>query len=325
VNACSVTVIDMDAIFVDTSAAYFERKNENDNVDAGNHWRMLRRLTQLEGSPCVIVPCHPTKSAGDDNLLPRGGGAAIADSTHGKVRLKLASPCSTPPYATPRWRSNRYWSYRAAQPSRWPASSRRCTGCAREAHHRDDYREGERQRRLKPERREALREYRLNSVVARANRSVAKVRRTKRRKEALALGQRKVSDQGLAYQREYRRTSPKWKQINRVSASIRRVRRRGAVADSSQVRAINRAFARLSREAKRLRMTIDHVVPLAPCRVCGAKGIHVQSNWAMLRMSLNASKGNRCMSCWMAELGRPVIVWMPDLMPSAKSERQLRH
>lgn len=69
----------VDAIFVDTSAAYFEGKNENDNVEAGGHWRMLRRLTQLEGSPCVIVPCHPTKSASDENLLPRGGGAAIAE------------------------------------------------------------------------------------------------------------------------------------------------------------------------------------------------------------------------------------------------------
>jgi hypothetical protein len=39
----------------------------------------LRQLTRLKGSPCVIVPCHPTKSASDENLLPRGGGAAIAE------------------------------------------------------------------------------------------------------------------------------------------------------------------------------------------------------------------------------------------------------
>jgi len=69
----------VDLVIVDTSAAYFEGKNENDNVDAGKHWRMLRELTQLDGGPCVIVPCHPTKSASDDNLLPRGGGAAIAE------------------------------------------------------------------------------------------------------------------------------------------------------------------------------------------------------------------------------------------------------
>jgi hypothetical protein len=69
----------VDLIIVDTSAAYFEGKNENDNVEAGGHWRMLRRLTQLGGEPCVIVPCHPTKSASDENLLPRGGGAAIAE------------------------------------------------------------------------------------------------------------------------------------------------------------------------------------------------------------------------------------------------------
>jgi hypothetical protein len=32
------------------------------------------------------------------------------------------------------------------------------------------------------------------------------------------------------------------------------------------------AFAMLSREARRLGMVIDHTIPLAPCRACGAKG-----------------------------------------------------
>jgi hypothetical protein len=64
-------------IGVDTSAAYFEGESENDNTQAGNHARMLRSLTQLEGGPCVVVNCHPTKHAADNALVPRGGGAFL--------------------------------------------------------------------------------------------------------------------------------------------------------------------------------------------------------------------------------------------------------
>src|SRR5262249_11169078 len=64
-------------IIVDTSAAYFEGENENDNTQAGDHARRLRMLTQLDGGPCVIVNCHPTKYATDNVLIPRGGGAFL--------------------------------------------------------------------------------------------------------------------------------------------------------------------------------------------------------------------------------------------------------
>jgi hypothetical protein len=66
-------------VVVDTSAAYFEGDDENNNVQAGVHARRLRELTELPGKPTVIVNCHPTKNATDDNLLPRGGGAFIAE------------------------------------------------------------------------------------------------------------------------------------------------------------------------------------------------------------------------------------------------------
>jgi hypothetical protein len=36
-------------------------------------------LTTLPGGPCTLVLCHPTKRAADDDLLPRGGGAFIAE------------------------------------------------------------------------------------------------------------------------------------------------------------------------------------------------------------------------------------------------------
>jgi hypothetical protein len=66
-------------VLVDTSAAYFETDDENSNTQVGAHARRLRQLVQLEGGPTVLVCCHPIKHAGDDNLLPRGGGAFLAE------------------------------------------------------------------------------------------------------------------------------------------------------------------------------------------------------------------------------------------------------
>ena len=66
-------------LLVDTSAAFFEGDNENDNKQAGDHARRLRELTKVPGHPCVIAACHPTKKASDDNLIPRGGGAFLAE------------------------------------------------------------------------------------------------------------------------------------------------------------------------------------------------------------------------------------------------------
>jgi hypothetical protein len=62
-------------VFVDTMAAYFRGEDENSNTQAAAYARLLRSLTALPGGPCVVVACHPTKSAGNDSLQPRGGGA----------------------------------------------------------------------------------------------------------------------------------------------------------------------------------------------------------------------------------------------------------
>ena len=40
---------------------------------------MLRTLVGLPGGPTVVAACHPTKNADPDNLLPRGGGAFVAE------------------------------------------------------------------------------------------------------------------------------------------------------------------------------------------------------------------------------------------------------
>lgn len=64
-------------VFVDTSAAFFSYGDEIDNVDARNHAADCRSLTTLNGNPAVIVACHPTKNAGKENLIPRGGGGFL--------------------------------------------------------------------------------------------------------------------------------------------------------------------------------------------------------------------------------------------------------
>jgi len=78
----------VDLLTVDTSAAYFEGDNDNDNVQMLAHARMLRTLTTLPGGPCVIVPCHPVKNANNENLLPRGGGAFLNEMDGNLVCIK---------------------------------------------------------------------------------------------------------------------------------------------------------------------------------------------------------------------------------------------
>jgi hypothetical protein len=66
-------------VVVDTAAAYNFGDDENDNVKMGAYARQLRTLTNLPGGPAVVALCHPTKRAGDDDLMPRGGGAFVAE------------------------------------------------------------------------------------------------------------------------------------------------------------------------------------------------------------------------------------------------------
>jgi hypothetical protein len=68
-----------DMIVVDTSAAYFNGEDENSNTQLGAHARNLRALTTLPGKPVVYAACHPVKNPDPSNLLPRGGGAFIAE------------------------------------------------------------------------------------------------------------------------------------------------------------------------------------------------------------------------------------------------------
>lgn len=67
------------AVFVDTSAAFFDGDDENANTDMRVHASRLRTLCALPGNPAVIVLCHPVKNATKENLIPRGGGAFLAE------------------------------------------------------------------------------------------------------------------------------------------------------------------------------------------------------------------------------------------------------
>jgi hypothetical protein len=64
-------------VVIDTTAAYFEGDDENNNVQAGRYARMQRDLVKLPGGPTVLALCHPAKGVVDDNLVPRGGGAYL--------------------------------------------------------------------------------------------------------------------------------------------------------------------------------------------------------------------------------------------------------
>jgi hypothetical protein len=89
VRAEIVLAGDVAAIFIDTSAAFFEGLDENDNKQAGDHARLLRRFCEMPGRPCVIAACHPAKHASDDNLVPRGGGAFL-NEVDGNLAAKVS-------------------------------------------------------------------------------------------------------------------------------------------------------------------------------------------------------------------------------------------
>ena len=80
--------------------------------------------------------------------------------------------------------------------------------------------------------------------------------------------------------------------------AVRRARTRDASGEDTP--AIRRAFAALSRKARLLGLVVDHIVPLAPCRMCGTQGAHEERNWQLLTPSRNSSKGNRCQRSWLS-------------------------
>lgn len=65
-------------IIIDSKLVYFEGDSEDDNKQAVVQARHFRALTQLPGTPAVLVLCHPVKTVSDQQMLePRGGSAFL--------------------------------------------------------------------------------------------------------------------------------------------------------------------------------------------------------------------------------------------------------
>jgi AAA domain len=76
-------------VVIDTGPTFFEGKEENENKQYGDHARLLRGLGDVvPGDPCIVANCHPVKNAGADQLIPRGGGAFLAEVDGNLTALK---------------------------------------------------------------------------------------------------------------------------------------------------------------------------------------------------------------------------------------------
>jgi hypothetical protein len=94
--------------------------------------------------------------------------------------------------------------------------------------------------------------------------------------------------------RRYAKANPE------VGREIRaRRRRRGAAQTPAWLKASGQlvAIRQLYAEAKTAGMHVDHDVPIAGCKICGAVGLHVLANLRVVSESANKSKGNRCTDC----------------------------
>jgi hypothetical protein len=95
-------------VIVDTAAAYNSGDDENSNNQAGAYARQLRTLTELPGGPCVVILCHPTKRAADDDLTPRGGGAFLAEVDGNMAVMRKDSLLAVVPFG--KFRGDMSWS-----------------------------------------------------------------------------------------------------------------------------------------------------------------------------------------------------------------------
>lgn len=66
-----------DLVVVDTLQAAFQGDDSNDNDAVKKFIQSLRKLSRLPGKPTVLIAAHPVKRAGNDDLVPYGGGSII--------------------------------------------------------------------------------------------------------------------------------------------------------------------------------------------------------------------------------------------------------
>jgi hypothetical protein len=67
-------------IIVDSLQAFFEGDNDNDNTQMVEMAHSLRSLSHIEQRPSILIIAHPAgKLPSKENLVPRGGGAFLAE------------------------------------------------------------------------------------------------------------------------------------------------------------------------------------------------------------------------------------------------------
>ena len=129
---------ELSLVVVDTSPALFPGDDENCNVQSRDHAQRLRKLTELPGKPCCLALCHPAKHAATaDSLIPRGGGAFIAEvdgnlSLWG-LRRQAGRPAFVREVPRPRFRQDHVPARDchhagAGRPQRTQAPNRGCAG-----------------------------------------------------------------------------------------------------------------------------------------------------------------------------------------------------
>jgi hypothetical protein len=86
------------AIFIDTFQAFYDGHNASNPTEAQRFIARFRPFAFLSGEPTVIVVCHPTKYAGNEDLLPGGGGSILNEvdgnltlSTHASGYIELST------------------------------------------------------------------------------------------------------------------------------------------------------------------------------------------------------------------------------------------
>lgn len=93
----------------------------------------------------------------------------------------------------------------------------------------------------------------------------------------------------------------KWREENRPKVAAKDARRRATekAAMPAQMSAEDKArIEDMYRQARRLGMTVDHIVPIAGCRCCGARGTHEPDNLQLMPSGENKAKRDRCQTCW---------------------------
>lgn len=93
----------------------------------------------------------------------------------------------------------------------------------------------------------------------------------------------------------------RWYKENKPKHNAKIARRRAREREAMPPSAPAEDKARIEvmyRQAKERGLTVDHIIPLAGCRRCGAKGIHEPGNLQLMPSGENKAKRDRCQDCW---------------------------